>query len=39
MAARKDKLDINYLTFEGFKAALVRLTVVSGEMLGGLKEE
>ncbi len=35
LAASKEKLAANYLDFEGFKAAIVRLTIISGDILGG----
>jgi len=34
MAARKEKMAINYVDFEGFKTALVRLTILSSDILG-----
>ena len=34
-AAMKEKLATNYFDYEGFKAALVRLTIIAGEVLGG----
>ena len=39
LAARKSNLEVNYLDFEGFQAAIVRLTIIAGDMLGGQKEE
>jgi hypothetical protein len=38
MAARKEKMAINYIDFEGFKTALVRLCVISSDIIGGLED-
>jgi hypothetical protein len=38
MAARKEKMAINYVDFEGFKTAIVRLACLSSDVLGGLDE-
>jgi ATP-dependent 26S proteasome regulatory subunit len=38
MAARKEKMAINYVDFEGFKTALVRLTILSSDILGGQED-
>jgi hypothetical protein len=38
MAARKEKMAINYVDFEGFKTALVRLTILSSSILGGQED-
>ena len=35
IAAMKEKIATNYFDFEGFKAALVRLTILASEVLGG----
>jgi hypothetical protein len=34
-AAMKEKIATNYFGFEGFTAALVRLTILASEVLGG----
>jgi hypothetical protein len=35
----KEKIATNYFDFEGFKAALVRLTILASEVLVGQSEE
>jgi hypothetical protein len=34
-AAAKEKMNTNYFDYEGFKIALIRLTILSGDVLGG----
>jgi hypothetical protein len=34
-AVAKENLANNFFDFEGFKAALVRLSILSGDILGG----
>jgi hypothetical protein len=34
-ASMKEKIATNYFDFEAFKAALVRVTIIASEVLGG----
>jgi hypothetical protein len=38
LATQKEKMAAQYFDYEGFKAALVRLTIVAGDVLGGQDE-
>jgi hypothetical protein len=35
LSSQKERLAVNYIDYESFKAAIVRLTILGGNVLGG----
>jgi cellulose biosynthesis protein BcsQ len=38
-AAARDKLNTNYFDYDGFLVALVRLSILAGDVLGGQDQD